>query len=216
MTSILGPTLIVLFFSSICHGAGVITFDLLHVPTTETVTFTTSVRPASTPFLAVTWSFNSTANIITSTAADVVGTGYENRISLGKTTGSLMLRNLAENDSGKYELIIITQTASQYHGRAELKVLSKVWGSSIDCPTAHVVEGLSLNLSCEAEGSVEDRVWTKDGHALVPGDKFSFSEGNKVLSISPVDRGDTGQFQYNASNEVSSATATCELTVYCK
>ncbi|XP_055084052.1 hemicentin-1-like [Periophthalmus magnuspinnatus] len=215
MRGILGATLFVLFSSGTCHGAGVITFDLLRVPTTETVTFTTSVQPTGTPFLAVTWSFNGITNIITSTDIDVVGSGYENRITLDKTTGSLMLGNLTEKDSGKYELIIITQTGLQHHGTAELKVLSKVSGPSIDCPTVNVVEGLSsLNLTCEAEGSVEDRAWLKDGQPLLPGDKFSFSEGNRMLTISLVDRGDTGQFQCNASNEVSSAVATCGLTVY--
>ncbi|KAJ0000043.1 hypothetical protein NQD34_011885 [Periophthalmus magnuspinnatus] len=215
MRGILGATLFVLFSSGTCYGAGVITFDLLRVPTTETVTFTTSVQPTGTPFLAVTWSFNGITNIITSTDIDVVGSGYENRITLDKTTGSLMLGNLTEKDSGKYELIIITQTGLQHHGTAELKVLSKVSGPSIDCPTVNVVEGLSsLNLTCEAEGSVEDRAWLKDGQPLLPGDKFSFSEGNRMLTISLVDRGDTGQFQCNASNEVSSAVATCGLTVY--
>lgn len=184
------------------------------MPTRESVTFTTSVKPPETPFLAVTWNFNSTVNIITSTVVDVVGSGYEGRVSLDRTTGALVLKNLTEADSGKYELIIITDTASQLHGTAETKVLSLVLTPTIDCPGA-VVEGLSsLSLSCDAEGTVENREWMKDGQLLLPSDKYSFSEGNRVLSISSVHRADTGNFQCNASNEVSSATATCDLTVY--
>lgn len=207
--------MLLLLFSGVCHGAGVITFDLLRVPTRESVTFTTNLKPTETPFVAVTWTFNATVNVVTSTGVDVVGSGYEGRVSLDRTTGALVLGNLTERDSGKYELIIITHMASQLHGTAEIRVLSKVTTPSIDCPTAAVVEGQpSLNLSCEAKGSVETRVWMKDGQILLPSDKYSFSEGNRVMSISSVHRADTGQFQCNASNEVSSATATCALTVY--
>lgn len=109
----------------LCDGAGVITVDSLHGAAGESVTFTTSVKPAATPFLALTWSFNGTINVITSTSVDIVGQGYENRITLNKSTGSLVLRNLTEKDTGIYELLIIPEAAEQIQGTAKLEVLSK-------------------------------------------------------------------------------------------
>lgn len=111
--------------AGLCYGAGIIPVDTLRGTAGESVTFTTSVKPSAKPFLALTWSFNGTTNVITSTSVDVVGQGYENRITLDKSTGSLVLKNLTEKDSGKYELIIIPQGSQQIQGTAKLEVLSK-------------------------------------------------------------------------------------------
>uniref|UniRef100_A0A673CNE8 Ig-like domain-containing protein n=1 Tax=Sphaeramia orbicularis TaxID=375764 RepID=A0A673CNE8_9TELE len=168
------------------------------------VTFTTSLKPTDGPFLALTWSFNGTINVITSATADVVGQGYENRIELDKATGSLTLRNLTEKDSGTYEVIIIPFGAVQTQ-------MSK---PTINCPTGNVIEGqASLNLTCKSDGAVS-RKWMKDGKPLVAGGKFNFYDGGRVLSISPVDRTDTGAFYCNVSNGVSFDTATCSITVF--
>uniref|UniRef100_A0A8D3A8N8 Ig-like domain-containing protein n=1 Tax=Scophthalmus maximus TaxID=52904 RepID=A0A8D3A8N8_SCOMX len=186
--------------AGLCHGAGVLTVDSLRGAAGESVTFTTSVKPGAEPFLALTWSFNVTYNIITSTRADFVGQGYENRIDLDKSTGSLVLRNLTEGDSGEYELIIIPYGGEQIQGTVKLEVLT--------CPTGHLIEGkTSVELTCDAGGSVSSRMWMKDGKALVSGDRFSFHDGNRVLSISPVDRRDTGEFFCNVSNDFSFETA---------
>lgn len=107
------------------HGAGVITVDLLRVEPGQNVTFTTSLAPTAEPFLALTWSFNTTTSIITSTSEDVAGQGYESRISLDRATGSLVLNNVTEKDSGEYELIIIPYSADQIQGTAKLEVQSE-------------------------------------------------------------------------------------------
>lgn len=91
--------------SGLCRGAGVITADSLRGTAGESVTFTTSLKPAAEQFLVLTWSLNGTINIITSTSRDVVGPGYENRITLDKSTGSLVLRNLTAKDSREYDLM---------------------------------------------------------------------------------------------------------------
>lgn len=51
---------------------------------------------------------------------------------------------------------------------------------------------------------------------MVPGDRFSFHRGNRVLSISPTHRTDTGEILCNVSNDISFQTAMCSLKVYCK
>ncbi|KAM9353506.1 cell adhesion molecule CEACAM5-like [Symphorus nematophorus] len=211
----LRSTILVLLSSGLCYGAGILTVDSLRGATGESVTFKTSLKPATEPFLALTWSFNGTTNVITSTSVDVVGKGYENRVTLDKTTGSLVLKNLTEKDSGEYEVIIIPFGAQQIQGTAKLVVLTKVSKPTIACPTENLIEGkTSVNLTCDAEGFVSTRVWMKDGKPLAPGARFSFHDNNRVLSISPVDRRDTGEFLCKVSNEFSSDAAICKLTVY--
>ncbi|XP_039661107.1 carcinoembryonic antigen-related cell adhesion molecule 1-like isoform X1 [Perca fluviatilis] len=213
--TILRSTILVFLSSAgLCYGAGVLTVDLLSEVAGQSVTFTTSVKPTAEPFMALTWSFNGTTNVITSTSVDVVGPDYENRIILDKSTGSLVLRNLTEKDSGEYDLIIIPHGAGQIQGTAKLDVLTKVSKPTMACPTENLIEGkTSLNLTCDAD-SFKSRVWMKDGKPLVSGDGFSFHNGNRVLSISPVNRRDTGEFLCNVSNDFSFDTAKCNLEVY--
>ncbi|KAI3360548.1 hypothetical protein L3Q82_002424 [Scortum barcoo] len=200
----------------LCYGAGVITVDSHRGAAGESVTFTTSVKPAAESFLALTWSVNGTINVITSTSVDVVGHDYENRITLDKSTGSLVLRNLTEKDSGEYELIIIPQGAGQIQGTANLEVMTTVSRPTMACPTENLIEGkTSVNLTCDTDGFMSTRVWMKDGKRLVSGDRFRFYDGNRVLSISPVNRRDTGEFLCNVSNDISFDTARCTLKVYC-
>ncbi|KAG7474047.1 carcinoembryonic antigen-related cell adhesion molecule 1-like [Solea senegalensis] len=206
---------LVLLSTGLCHGSGVITVDFLRGATGESVTFTTSVKPAAEPFLALTWSFNTTVNVVTSTSVDIVGQGYENRIVLDKSTGSLVLSNVTEKDSGEYELIIIPHGGEHIQGTVELEVLTAVSNPSISCPTENLIEGKSsVNITCDADGLVSSTLWLKDGKPLVSGDRFSFHHGNRVLSISPIDRKDTGLILCNVSNAISYQTAECRLHVY--
>ncbi|KAM9852076.1 cell adhesion molecule CEACAM5-like [Aulostomus maculatus] len=173
----------------------------------------TSLAPAAQPFLALTWSFNTTINVVTLTSAEVVGQGYEGRITLDKSTGSLVLGNLTEKDSGKYEVMIIPYGAAPVKGSAKLEVRAQVSRPTMACPTEHLIEGkTSVNLTCD--GMALNRVWMKDGKPLVPGGRFSFHDGNRVLSINPVNRTDTGEFLCNVSNDVSFDTAKCNLRVF--
>ncbi|XP_074509271.1 cell adhesion molecule CEACAM1-like [Sebastes fasciatus] len=207
---------ILVFLSSagLCYGAGVLPVDLHRGATGESVTFTTSVKPAAQPFMALAWSFNGTTNVITSTSVDVVGQGYENRITLDKSTGSLVLRNLTEKDSGEYELMIIPHGAGQIQGTAKLEVWTKPPKPTMACPTENLIENkTSLNLTCNADGLVS-RVWMKQGQPLVAGGRYSFHDGNRVLSINPLNRTDTGEFLCNVSNDLSFDTPKCSLKVY--
>lgn len=108
-----------------CSAAGIITVEDVRGVKGESVTFTTSPEPSAESFLALTRSFNRTTNIITSTSTDVVGKGYESRIALNKHTGSLVLTNLTEEDSGEYELIIFPYGGRQLHLRCWVSKIYK-------------------------------------------------------------------------------------------
>ncbi|KAK2844798.1 hypothetical protein Q5P01_011457 [Channa striata] len=214
MDYILSSAILVLLCLGVCSGAGVINVDLLRGAEGQTVTFTTSVTPASQPFVALTWSFNGTINVITSTNVDVIGPEYENRINLDKSTGSLVLKNLTQRDNGEYELIIIPHGAEQIQGTTKLEVMTKVSRPTMACPTENLIEGkTSVNLYCDVDGFMPARAWMKDGKPLVSDDRFSFYDGNRVLSISPVDRSDTGEFLCNVSSDFNFETAKCSFEV---
>ncbi|XP_071382214.1 cell adhesion molecule CEACAM6-like [Centroberyx affinis] len=206
---------LVLITSGLCCGAGV-TVDLLPGLAGGNVTFTTTVVPPVKPFVAVVWTVNGTTNIITSGTSDTIQPGYKDRITLDRLTGSLELRNLTEGDNGEYHLTIIPDEGAQILGTTKLEVHPKVPTPTIACPTTtNLIEGKdSVSLTCDADGFISARVWMKDSQPLVAGDRYSFYEDGRVLSISPVNRTDSTEFLCRVSNPASSETAKCSLTVY--
>ncbi|AWO96337.1 putative carcinoembryonic antigen-related cell adhesion molecule 5-like [Scophthalmus maximus] len=205
----LSSAILVLLSSGLCHGAGVLTVDSLRGAAGESVTFTTSVKPGAEPFLALTWSFNVTYNIITSTRADFVGQGYENRIDLDKSTGSLVLRNLTEGDSGEYELIIIPYGGEQIQGTVKLEVLMPVSNVTVtQAGSTDLVEfSSSIRLSCSSFGSSLSFLWLNGSSEVTAGDRVQLTAGNANLTIVNVTRYDRGPFRCRAFNPVSNGTS---------
>uniref|UniRef100_A0A674BTD6 Carcinoembryonic antigen-related cell adhesion molecule 1-like n=1 Tax=Salmo trutta TaxID=8032 RepID=A0A674BTD6_SALTR len=65
----------------------------------------------------------------------------------------------------------------------------------------------SVNLTCDAAGSIITREWMKDGQLLSAGGNLIISEDKRVLSINPVKRTDSGEYLCRFSNLVSTADA---------
>uniref|UniRef100_A0A3Q1J9U6 Ig-like domain-containing protein n=1 Tax=Anabas testudineus TaxID=64144 RepID=A0A3Q1J9U6_ANATE len=135
------------------------------------------------------------------------------------TGPELRLMNVQKNQSGNYICQAFNNKTLRYQTSqpSAITVVGKLALSrpTIACPTENLIEGkTSVNLSCNADGFVPTRAWMKDGKPLVSGDRYSFYDGNRVLSISPVDRKDTGEFLCNVSNDISFETAKCRLDVH--
>lgn len=79
---------------------------------------------------------------------------------------------------------------------------------SVSCPDPVLIEGQSVKLPCDADSFV----WTKDGKAVVSGDRFSFHDGNSVVHQSS---GLQRLGRVHLSNDLSSESAKCNLHVYC-
>ena len=93
-----------------------------------TVIFNITLTPPEKPFLGVIWSViinNTERSIITSTSSNAIGPEYEGRITLYRSNGSLELRDLTLNDSGKYRGSIITDGGDQIIGFTELKIFGE-------------------------------------------------------------------------------------------
>ena len=74
----------------------------------------------------------------------------------------------------------------------------------------------SVTLTCDGQGTIITRAWTKGGQPLSPSNRTTFSEENRTLSISPVESGDNGQYTCTVNNPVSSAHETHTLEVNCE
>ncbi|CAG6014930.1 unnamed protein product, partial [Menidia menidia] len=197
----------------VCAAEGILPPGPLSGAVAGTVKFTTTLSPPGRPFLSVSWSFNGT-KIITSTSINITEPGHTNRISLDRTTGSLELRQLVLGDSGDYTVTIIEDGGLQKQGKTTLNVYALITGATIHSPAGVLIEDQSsTNLTCEAFGSIRTRLWMKDGRPLHPSDSVSLFLDNRTVYLHPVRSSSHGTYQCHVSNPVSTMTVTLNLTV---
>uniref|UniRef100_A0A667ZJZ6 Ig-like domain-containing protein n=1 Tax=Myripristis murdjan TaxID=586833 RepID=A0A667ZJZ6_9TELE len=165
------------------------------------VFFTTTVTPPEKPFLVVAWSFNSGSgdrNVITSTTSDVIGPGYENRITLDRSTGFLELRNLTMNDTGEYSTVVTPDGGELMSGACRLEIFM-VTPSSTDL----IEFNSSVSLSCSSSGSPRSYTWLNGSSEVTASEGVQITDGGSTLTIISVTRYDQGPFRCRAFNLVS-------------
>ncbi|XP_016122054.1 carcinoembryonic antigen-related cell adhesion molecule 20-like, partial [Sinocyclocheilus grahami] len=81
-------------------------------------------------------------------------------------------------------------------------------------PEDLLIEGeSSANISSEGTGSITSVQWMKDNSPLSPSNSIIFSSDNRSVSISPVQRSDSGEYQCTYRNPAISETATLSLII---
>ena len=80
------------------------------------------------------------------------------------------------------------------------------------------MQGSSVTFSCDANGIPEPTFsWSKDGSAVTADNRISLSADNKQLSLTNVNRTDSGEYRCVAANSVGSVNSNvATLTVLCK
>uniref|UniRef100_A0A674BSC4 Carcinoembryonic antigen-related cell adhesion molecule 1-like n=1 Tax=Salmo trutta TaxID=8032 RepID=A0A674BSC4_SALTR len=122
----------------------------------------------------------------------------------------LRLGNIQINQSGSYSCWAHNTRTLRYQTSepSDITVLEPISGAIITTsPNPPIIEGNSVNLTCDAAGSIITREWMKDGQLLSTGGNLIISEDKRVLSIDPVKRTDSGEYLCRVSNPVSTADA---------
>ena len=80
------------------------------------------------------------------------------------------------------------------------------------------MQGSSVTFSSDANGVPEPTFsWTKDGSAVTVNNRIRFSVDNKQLSLTNVNRRDSGEYRCVATNSVNTVNSNAAmLTVHCK
>nr|XP_020516223.1 carcinoembryonic antigen-related cell adhesion molecule 1-like isoform X1 [Labrus bergylta] len=186
-------------FSGLTSGVGLLPDGPLNGAVGGTVMFTT-VNPPESPFVSTIWKFGDKTIIISNTQ-NYTYPGYEGRITFFPSTGSLELRSLSLNDSGEYTVRITT--VNEFEGRTTLRVYERISNPSITSSSKEPIEGNSVNLTCDAAGSVFTRKWMKDGSDLNQTDIILY-DNNRVLSFQRLNKTDRGEYSCNISNPINS------------
>uniref|UniRef100_A0A673CNG4 Ig-like domain-containing protein n=1 Tax=Sphaeramia orbicularis TaxID=375764 RepID=A0A673CNG4_9TELE len=170
------------------------------------VLFKTKLDP--TPLQSIIWGFGTVGTIITSTSTeDTITPGYEGRLTVNTSTGSLELRNVSTDDSGIYTVTIIPQTGRMVNIKP-VYFPSTVPVSNVKITTSStdLMEFSSVRLSCSSSGSSLSFRWFNDS-SEVTADRVQITDGGSTMTIVSVTRYDQGPFKCFVSNLVSDGTS---------
>ncbi|XP_037129142.1 carcinoembryonic antigen-related cell adhesion molecule 20-like isoform X1 [Syngnathus acus] len=194
-------------FTGLTAGSGVLPDGPLTAAVGGSVTFNTTVAATPMPFPTVIWTFIEGSNeipVITATSQNKTGPGYQGRITLFKRTGSLELSKLALSDSGKYSLVILTESGDQITGSTTLQTLEPVSNVMLTVNSTDLLEfNSTLRLSCSSLGSSVSFHWLNDSAEISADDRVQFTDEGAALTIAPVTRYDQRSFRCRVSNAVS-------------
>ncbi|XP_063054447.1 carcinoembryonic antigen-related cell adhesion molecule 5, partial [Engraulis encrasicolus] len=148
---------------------------------------------------------------------------------LGKEEPELRLENVQASQSGEYTCWAHNSNTQRYKLSSQTSIIvfgkpSDYWviyrkkvfdpAVMISSPDPLVANNSSVSLTCEAKGSITTRKWMKNGGTLSPEpDRVTISEDNRTVSISPVQKEDTGEYKCQVSNPVSNVEASRILKV---
>ncbi|KAI7806619.1 hypothetical protein IRJ41_009051 [Triplophysa rosa] len=168
--------------------------------------------PTSSAFWLIRWSFGEQP-VLTSTPAETnIPPAYTDRVTVDTTTHALMLMNLTFSDAGTYELSVQTDTI--YKGQTSLVVYKKVSNATLIGPGELLIERKSIaKITCEGNGDITSVQWIKDNDPLNPSVSVIFSSDNRSVSIDPVFRSDSGEYQCTLRNPVSFETKKLTLII---
>ncbi|XP_059363671.1 carcinoembryonic antigen-related cell adhesion molecule 20-like isoform X2 [Carassius carassius] len=165
------------------------------------------VNPPSTSIIAVLWNFGSTLILTGPPDSPTIASAYRDRASFDRNTFSLELWNLRLEDSGIYRLTVLNTAGDTLTGETSL-VFENITNVRVIGPEESLIEGKSsANFSSEGTGIITSVQWMKDNSPLSPSNSIIFSSDNRSVSISPVQRSDSGEYQCTYRNPASSEMA---------
>ncbi|XP_072251141.1 cell adhesion molecule CEACAM5-like [Leuresthes tenuis] len=158
---------------------------------------------------------NITLNCSANSKPSAEFTWFLNGNNLPDAGPELRLMNIQLSQSGSYSCQAFNHKTLRYQSSqpSDVSVLKTVSGASVKPSTDLQVEGTTVNLTCEASGSIFTRKWMKDGLDLIPSDNITLSEEDKVLTFKSVNRKNAGIYLCKISNPVSTAEVSYSMVV---
>ncbi|XP_030014278.1 carcinoembryonic antigen-related cell adhesion molecule 21-like [Sphaeramia orbicularis] len=184
-------------------AAGVLP-DVLNTAVGDTVIFETSLDPTQTPFQTIIWNFDELPVPIFISTTNKTAPGYEDRLTVFMSTGSLELRNVSLFDTGRYNVNILIQDGNVMPGSTMLNVYERVSAVSVTSSSSVLVElNSSVHLSCSSSGSFLSFRWFNGSSEVTASDRVQITDGGSSMTIVTMTLYDEGPFRCHVSNAIS-------------
>ncbi|XP_057611122.1 carcinoembryonic antigen-related cell adhesion molecule 1-like isoform X2 [Chionomys nivalis] len=148
---------------------------------------------------------NEITRFITSDNADKTGPAYSGRETI-YPNGSLLFQKVTRNDTGAYTLQMLMQSFDYMKRSVQFHVHPWLPKPRITSNSSNPLEGEdSVALMCEPETENTSYLWRRNGQSLSEGDRLKLSEDNRTLTLLSVVRNDTGAYECETRNPVSTS-----------
>ncbi|KAM9723027.1 carcinoembryonic antigen-related cell adhesion molecule 1 [Menidia menidia] len=128
--------------------------------------------------------------------------------SLNHSDQTLQLQNVAEKQTGLYKCVFYNSvTLRSSNVSARIWVMDPISAVVIRHASGPAILHESFTLKCDVTGPVDSIQWMKDGEIISVKNRTTFGEGNKTLTLNPVEHSDGGYYKCWASNCVSNMTS---------
>ncbi|XP_068994515.1 carcinoembryonic antigen-related cell adhesion molecule 6-like [Embiotoca jacksoni] len=141
---------------------------------------------------------------------------FLNGVLLSDIGPELRLMNIQMSQSGNYSCQAFNNKTLRYQTSepSAFSVLKRISGASVTPSTNLTVEGTSVNLTCDAAGSIFTREWrVKHESDGIRDDNFMLYDNNTVLSLLTLHKTESGEYFCKISNPVSSDEPSYRLVV---
>ncbi|ERE44292.1 carcinoembryonic antigen-related cell adhesion molecule 3-like protein [Cricetulus griseus] len=122
-------------------------------------------------------------------------------------SGSLLIRNVTQADSGVYTLLTFNTEMETELTHVHLEVHEPVAQPTLQADSTTVTDGGSVTLTCLPEAPGLSIRWLFNHQSLYFNGRMTLSQKNSRLRIDPVRRENAGEYQCEVSNGYSSKTS---------
>ncbi|XP_075844584.1 cell adhesion molecule CEACAM8-like isoform X1 [Microtus pennsylvanicus] len=148
---------------------------------------------------------NEIARFIASDNVNKTGPAYSGRETI-YPNGSLLFQNVTRKDTGAYTLHILMQNFDFIEKWVQFHVHPLLPKPSITSNNSNPMEGQdSVALMCDPKTENTTYLWRRNGQSLSEGDRLKLSEDNRTLTLLSVVRNDTGDYECETRNPVSTS-----------
>ncbi|XP_076430308.1 cell adhesion molecule CEACAM1 isoform X6 [Peromyscus maniculatus bairdii] len=146
---------------------------------------------------------NEIARFLISSSTNKTGPAYSGREMI-YPNGSLLFQNVTQNDTGVYMLNMIMENFDYESASVQFRVHQPVTLPFIQVINTTFKELDSVFMTCYSNNTGISISWLFNGQSLRITDRMKLSQNNSTLTIDPVRREDSGDYQCEVSNPVSS------------
>ncbi|XP_055083883.1 carcinoembryonic antigen-related cell adhesion molecule 5-like isoform X2 [Periophthalmus magnuspinnatus] len=134
---------------------------------------------------------------------------------LSFTGAQMELKTIQTSQSGNYSCQAFNNKTLRYTTSqpASISVLGRITNIHVESSSNEPIEGASVNITCDASGSIFTRKWLINEQELNPSENIVFYEQKRVLSLRVLNRKDSGKYVCEISNPISTQTTVYTLSV---